>query len=216
MQIKDIILYGENGKRRILTFRLGEVNIITGDSKTGKTALIDIIDYCFGSDDFKIAEGKVRDYVLWYAVRFQLKQGQLFIARPNPTKDLIPKSKPSIILLRGDIVEIPNLDELEPNITNDGLKYQLLSLIGIGEYIHKQENFSRQDTPVSFKHSRFYSFQPQTDIDQRDFLFYHQKKDLYTEQAIKDTLPYFLGAIKEDNIALERELADRRRNRNLT
>ena len=38
MQIRKIILYKATGEIRELTFELGKVNIITGESKTGKTA----------------------------------------------------------------------------------------------------------------------------------------------------------------------------------
>ena len=41
MQIKNIILYNKQGDLRTLSFELGKVNIITGESKSGKTALID-------------------------------------------------------------------------------------------------------------------------------------------------------------------------------
>ncbi len=46
MQIKNIILYKDAEHIRTVPFSLGKVNIITGESKSGKTALIDIIDYC--------------------------------------------------------------------------------------------------------------------------------------------------------------------------
>lgn len=212
MQILNIILYGENGNQRIVSFDIGKVNIITGDSKTGKTAIIDIVDFCLGSGEFKIAEGIVREYVLWYAVKFKLKQGELLIARPNPTK--YKRSGSDVLFLRGDNVAIPSFDKLASNTSVDTLLLKLANIIGIEEYKHQAESFSRQATPVTFKHSRFYCFQPQTDIDQRDFLFYHQKKDTWTEQAMKDTLPYFLGAIESENILLERQLADKRRNLN--
>jgi len=42
MQIKSLVLYNNAGEKRLLTFQIGKVNIITGESKTGKTALIDI------------------------------------------------------------------------------------------------------------------------------------------------------------------------------
>ena len=48
MQIRELVLYGRNGKVRHLPFSLGTVNIITGKSKTGKSADGDIIDYCMG------------------------------------------------------------------------------------------------------------------------------------------------------------------------
>ena len=40
MQIKNIILYKDAEHQRVLSFELGKVNIITGESKSGKTALI--------------------------------------------------------------------------------------------------------------------------------------------------------------------------------
>lgn len=212
MQILDIILYSKSGERRILSFDIGKVNIITGDSKTGKTAIIDIIDYCLGSSDFKVAEGVVREYVWWYAVRYQLKQGQIFVARPN--QDKYKRSASDAYFLQGDTVPIPVFDDLKANISTDILLQKLANIIDIDEYTHQAEGNTRPDTPVTFKHSRFYCFQPQTDIDQRDFLFYNQKKDIWTEQAIKDTLPYFLGAIEPESIKLERQLADKKRNLN--
>ena len=45
MQIRNIILYKDAERMRILPFDLGKVNIITGESKSGKTALINIVDY---------------------------------------------------------------------------------------------------------------------------------------------------------------------------
>jgi len=211
MQILDIILYGENEKRRVLTFNLGEVNIITGDSKTGKTQIINIIDYCLGSS-FNIAEGVVRDNVLWYAVRYQLTNGQLLVARPNPTKTNLPKS--SALLLQADNVSIPDYQDLKPNINESTLLLKLANIIGIEEYKHQAEGLTRPDTPVTFKHSRYYCFQPQTDIDQPDFLFYTQKKEYWIEQSMKDTLPYFLGAVETESIILKTKLADKKRNLN--
>jgi Protein of unknown function (DUF3732) len=213
MQITNILLYGKNGKMRNLSFNIGKVNIITGDSKTGKTAIIDIVDYCLGSSEFKVAEGVVKEHVFWYAVKFQLKQGQLLIARPNPIKN--KRSASDVYFLQADNIEIPKFEELISNINVDVLVSKLTNIIGIEEYKHQVDNFSRPATPVSFKHSRYYCFQPQTDIDQRDFLFYHQtKEDGRIAQAMKDTLPYFLGAIESETIQLERQLADKRRTRN--
>jgi len=212
MQILDIVLYNKDGQKRILPFKTGKVNIITGDSKTGKTSIIDIIDYCFGSSDFKVAEGVVRNYVWWFAVRFQLDAGQIFVARPNPVK--YERSASDVYFLQGDEVSIPEFGELVQNLNTDLLRNKLAGIVGIEEYTHTAKNFTRPETPVTFKHSRFYSFQPQTDIDQRDFLFYNQKKNTWTEQAMKDTLPYFLGAIETGNIKLERELAAKRRDFN--
>ena len=45
MQILELVLYGKNGKKRTLSFNLGKVNIIPGESKAGKSAVGDIIEY---------------------------------------------------------------------------------------------------------------------------------------------------------------------------
>jgi ABC-type lipoprotein export system ATPase subunit len=44
MQILDIVLYSHDGRRRVVSLKPGLVNVITGASKSGKSALIDIVD----------------------------------------------------------------------------------------------------------------------------------------------------------------------------
>ncbi len=46
--IKAIIIFNKNGEKRVVPLEQG-VNIITGESKTGKSALVEIIDYCLCS-----------------------------------------------------------------------------------------------------------------------------------------------------------------------
>ena len=84
MQIKSLIFYNKKGDKRILPFKTGRVNIITGESKTGKTAIIDVINYCLGSDDCRISEGIIRDTVEWFGILLQYEQEEVFVARQNP------------------------------------------------------------------------------------------------------------------------------------
>lgn len=84
IQISKIILYNYEGDLRELTFRTGAFNILTGASKTGKSALIDIIDYCTGRGECYVAEGVIRRHVAWFSVLFQLGDSQIFVARRNP------------------------------------------------------------------------------------------------------------------------------------
>ena len=65
-------------------FGTGALNIVTGASKTGKSAIIDIIDYVTGRSECNVADGVIRKYVGWYALLFQLNHGHLFVARRNP------------------------------------------------------------------------------------------------------------------------------------
>ena len=86
MQIRELVLYGRNGKVRHLPFSLGTVNIITGKSKSGKSAVGDIIDYCMGGSSCNIADGVVRDTVDWYGLLLQFEDERVFVARKNPEK----------------------------------------------------------------------------------------------------------------------------------
>ena len=69
MQIRDIVLYSKNGQRRILSLNVGRISIITGDKNTGKSSLMDIVDYCLGRRICNIPIGPIRDAVEWYALR---------------------------------------------------------------------------------------------------------------------------------------------------
>ncbi len=114
MQIKNLIFYNDKSQKRILTFELGQVNIITGESKTGKTALIDIINYCLGSNDCRISEGIIRDTVEWFGILLQLPTEQVFIARQNPNR-LNQNTTQYIYLSNSDVVEIPEFSKLQNN-----------------------------------------------------------------------------------------------------
>ncbi|MCT4353426.1 hypothetical protein M5362_09840 [Streptomyces sp. Je 1-79] len=46
-QIRAVVLYGKQpDQMEILPFELGKLSIVTGDSRTGKTSIATITDYC--------------------------------------------------------------------------------------------------------------------------------------------------------------------------
>jgi hypothetical protein len=65
-----LILYNRDGDVKELQFRAGALNILTGASKTRKSAIIDIVDYCTGRSECNVADGVIRKYVGWYALLF--------------------------------------------------------------------------------------------------------------------------------------------------
>ena len=70
LQIRSISIYSRDGERRDVKFKLRALNIVTGASKTGKSALLDIVDYCWGRNECTVAEGEIRKGVSWFAVHF--------------------------------------------------------------------------------------------------------------------------------------------------
>ncbi|MCW9705776.1 DUF3732 domain-containing protein [Fodinibius salsisoli] len=208
-QIKKIVLYNHKGSKRELEFDLGKVNIITGQSGTGKSAIIDIVDYCLGRSTFNIFEGVNRGIVSWYSVLLQNSNEQIFIAKPAPKLSRTSQSK--AYLYRSSNIEIPELDQLEINANDETIVDLLSNICGIGlNQSDNNENRSTQSYKVNFKHTKFYLFQNQSLIGSRDLLFWRQNED-HMPQTIKDTILYFLGVIKEEKYELNIRLKKAKR-----
>ena len=210
MQIQNIILYKDAEHNIVLTFETGKVNIITGESKSGKTAIINIVDYCLGSKDCKIADGVIRDNVQWFAITVVFNNDEQYvIARLNPNVRNA-NTITEIYIENVDKGVIPEFKSLHANSNIIALKDFLSKKIGIAENLQVAENNTRDSLEVNFKHARLFCFQPQTLIAQQDYLFYKQTEP-FVPQAIKDSLPYFLGAIREDSLKIEQEIAQKKR-----
>lgn len=205
MQINKIVLYSNSGQTRELPFRLGKVNIITGESKSGKSAIIEIINYCLASSGCDIPEGIIRDTVSYFSIYITFNDGEVvFIARENPNVKGIQAST-TVCLKRGIGEDLPLLEDINSNINIDTLKDFLTRKIGISENLHMPDSLTREPLKANFKHSRFYCYQPQYLVADPHQLFYNQNKE-FVPQSIKDTLPYFLGAINEESLLLESEI----------
>lgn len=203
MQICELVLYGYNGKVRHLPFALGRVNIITGKSKSGKSVVGDIIDYCLGGDSCNIADGIVRDNVAWYGLLLQFERERVFVARKNPDKG--QQTTGACYIEVGEKIEAPKKCDFSTNTNVSGIEEALTRRIGISENLNTPpEGQSRLPLAANIRHALYYCFQGQDEIAAKNFLFHRQSDDFIT-QAIKDTIPYFLGAISEEALALENE-----------
>jgi hypothetical protein len=203
MQIRELVIYGYNGKVRHLPFELGKVNIITGKSKSGKSVVGDIIDYCLGGESCNIADGVVRDNVAWYGLLLQFEHERVFVARKNPDKG--QQTTGFCYIEVGEKIEVPKVCDFVSNTNVSGIEEELTKRIGISENLYTPpEGQSRLPLAANIRHALYYCFQGQDEIAAKNFLFHHQSDDFIT-QAIKDTSAYFLGAISEEALAMENE-----------
>jgi hypothetical protein len=203
MQIREIVLYGLNGKVRHLSFKLGAVNIISGKSKSGKSAVGDIIDYCLGGDSCNIADGVIRENVAWYGLLLQFKDERVFVARKNPAPG--QQSTGYCYIEIGKEIEVPKKCDFVSNENVSGLEEMLSRRAGIVENLHMPpDGQSRKALSANIRHALYYCFQNQDEIAAKNFLFHKQSDDFIT-QAIKDTLPYFMGIVNEEALALGNE-----------
>lgn len=198
MQIKSIILYNYQGEQRRLDFKLGCVNLLTGDSDTGKSAIIPIISYCLGNSKFEIPEGEITENVAWYAVLYQVFDIQVLVAKPKPKYGNIERG--AFYKDGKEKVDIPDFDELIINRNNtvDELSMLLRKSLNLSNLTPTQI----EDLQIGIDNTHFYLFQ------EKDILI--TKKTLFYNQNIKktsETLPYFLGSKTEEDLELQQKLA---------
>lgn len=83
MQLLAIVLYNATGDRQVVEFKPGTLNVVTGSPGTGKSALLDIVEFCLGRSTVTMPVGPITHTVAWYAVLLQLPGGgRAFVGRP--------------------------------------------------------------------------------------------------------------------------------------
>ncbi|WP_088044510.1 DUF3732 domain-containing protein [Bacillus sp. EAC] len=84
--IKSIILINEENEKRYINLNKG-LNIITGQSKSGKSSLIEIIDYCLGSTQPTIPKGVITEFTYMYAILIEINNSLILLGRENFNQD---------------------------------------------------------------------------------------------------------------------------------
>lgn len=114
--IDKLLLWLKDGSLRTLQFSNDKVNVITGNSKTGKTAILEIIDYCLcgGKDTVVISHEHIAESVAWYGIRFAINDKVYTIARGEITEKG-EFSKDFYFSQGGEIPDVPcvKMDEKE-------------------------------------------------------------------------------------------------------
>lgn len=211
-QILDIVLYSMTGEVRKVKFRQNRVNIITGASKTGKSALIHIVDYCLGRDKCYVPEGVILRKVSWFAILLKFSDSEMFIARKNPGPG--KQSSEDIYIERGKRVKTPPYKNLTQNTNREALVIMLSELIGISSYSREVKPGQTRNTgQANIDKALIYCFQEQSEIDNQKFLF-HRQGEPFLPQSIKDYMPFFLGAVDKDYVIKSEELRRLKRDLN--
>lgn len=207
MQLDALILYSTDGEIRQIRFRPGQLNIITGESGTGKSSIIGILRFLLGGDSPHVPLGPIQNTVGWYGLLAHVGQTSFFVGRPAPAHNVTTSQ--AMLTIGG--TEIPPFDTLRVDTNTSELVDYLGGLIGIEENLHvPAEGHTRRALAANLRHALYYCFQGQGEVANPDILFHHQNRD-FQKQAIRDTLPYFLGAQDPDALRKREELTELRR-----
>ncbi|MFN1190045.1 hypothetical protein ACK03K_17305 [[Kitasatospora] papulosa] len=115
------------------------------------------------------------------------------------------------MLTFGADLEPPAYEELEVNADTDAVREQLGRRIGIEENLHEPPVGSgRQALEAHIGHAALLCLQRQSEIADPGFLF-HRQGEQFMAQTLKDTIPYFLGAVPRDQALKRARLAAARR-----
>jgi hypothetical protein len=208
LQIRKLILWPKNGgKYRELEFKPGRVNVISGSSKAGKSAVIPIIDYCLCSELCAIPVGTIRKTCKWFGILVETDEGLKLIARIEPGSQ---RSTDDMFIIEGNAIEIPEIIE-HKNTNRNNVKEILNRLsglpnIGFGDDLSE---FGFKNRP-SFRDLMAFAFQPQNIVANPDVLFY--KADSYgNREKLKSIFPFILGAIESKTLQIVWELKELRK-----
>lgn len=198
-QILKLILWSRSGHPpRIVEFEPGMVNVISGASKTGKSAVIPIIDYCLASGKCSIPVGMIREACSWFGIVIETIEGQKLLARREPGD---ARQTGDMFLAEGDTVEIPDKAP-ERNTTADIVKRNLDKLAGLSQLgINPEGEVAR----ISFRDLTAFTFQPQYIVANPMVLYFNADTSEHRDK-LKAIYPYVMGALTPEMLAARWEI----------
>ncbi|SDC10818.1 Protein of unknown function [Paenibacillus sp. UNCCL117] len=201
--IRQILLYSHDDRRHEITFEVEQVNIITGDSQTGKSALPEIIDYVLGSSECHIPT-YVRRSVSWVGLVWKKNETEFAMFRRVPRAPY--KSSSDMHFINGRNITVPNQANEIPSSTNiAGALKKFERLIGIGDVQSEVFGSQRDRHTISIRSAIPYLLQDDNIITNKNTLI-RGLDDYQRLQTIIDALPYYFGITDEATIEKEIEL----------
>lgn len=211
--IKYIGIITNDDKIHSITLSEG-VNVITGRSSTGKSAILEVFDYCFGSSEFIIPEGVITENAKLYFIVLNLSNTFLILARDNkPNNCFISYTTDEEFTNNVENFDINYFKRQETYSLHD-FKKELNRYFGINiedtdvdiEDRQFRKNNAKKEAP-SFRHFTSFMLQHQNLIANKHALFYRfdekEKKDQVIEQ-----FKIFLNFVDADYFPIKQELAD--------
>lgn len=207
MFIREIILWPRDTTKepKEFLFERDKLNIIYGDSRTGKSALIPIVDYCLCSSDCRIPTGTIRQACGWYGIVLQVGNESLLLARRDPGNQSVTTD---MYTSRADSLDIPETIE-GANNSSDVVKNELNQLLGITDLQLSDDGSSYNSRP-SVRDEAAFVFQPQNIIANPEALFY-KLDDFNHRRKLANAFPYFLGALTGRELSIRDELSENKK-----
>ena len=192
---------------RVVSFAETGINLIAGSSRSGKSAIIKIVDYCLGSRTCSIPKlGPIRRSAAWYGIVVQTEEGYKLFARRDPDSQ---ETTDDYMLVESAAPTVPTLPVKNANrAAAKGLLARLARL--------PQANADFSDPGSGFKGRASFGdmtsfiFQPQAIVANDRTLFF-EADDPDHAPKLREIFPLVLGAIDANVLIMLHRLADVRR-----
>ena len=219
--IIKIVLWLKNGRVREIEFKPNKVNIITGGSHTGKSAILEIIDYCFFSSKSRISESMINENVTWYGLNFLVNDKTYTIAR----KSLV-EGKVSDQYYFSSFGEIPKI--VETNNSENAIKSIIETEFNIDRDAKFPSNYGsnyiKSGTKISLRYFLMFNTISGNIIENDEGIFFDKQNETRYKEALPRIFDLALGIETVENILksekkseLERQLAKLvRKNKTIT
>jgi hypothetical protein len=193
--IDSITLWSKSGEQRSLAFERNRVNVLTGGSHTGKSALLDIIDYCFLASSHKLPDSIINENVGWYGLTFYVNDKTYTIARRSPLDNAV--SKDYFFSSTGAVPDAP-----QPNTREDDIKSILEAEFHIDDKVTVAYGGRalKAGSKVSFRYFFLFNTISEDIITNSKVFFDKQSEERYLE-ALPRIFDMALGIDDLSNIA---------------
>ncbi len=200
--IESVLLWMNNGNIRSLEFKTNKVNIITGDSETGKSSILSIIDYCFFASKAKIPQVKINENVSWYGIKFNINGRGYTIARGK----LNATGKVSMNYFFSSTGEVPN--KPIKTIQEQELKKLISAEFSIDDnvVIPYGGNKIKQGDKISLRYFMMFNYQDEDTINDSSDFFVKQNDEKYRE-ALTRIFDLAIGISTVEEVIIEEKIA---------
>lgn len=205
-RMHEIGVVDKTGNKHPVYFKSG-LNVVTGKSSTGKSALIEIFDYCFGSSEYTVPQGVITKNATIYYVFMQINDQNIVIARDPklPNKGFFKREdnfSPDIVQANyfesGHFIEI---DKFKKHVTS--LFVDMDDVDESAEARKKRHNNAKAATP-SIRSFTSFMLQHQNLVANKHALFYRFDEKAKRDQVVEHT-KIFLGLVDQEFFFISQE-----------
>lgn len=169
--LNKMVLWLNNGQKRVVNFLPNKINVITGNSGKGKTAMLDIFDYCFFSSKSKIPEGIINENTDWYGIQFNINNKVYTIARAS-----LSEGKVSDKYYFSSTGEVP--EKVEANNSEEAIKSIVEAELDINdEVVFPYGGKNIKVTKISLRYFLLFNQISGNLIDSEDGVFFDKQND---------------------------------------